>query len=445
MGGVKDSLIQSAEAGDAAHDIARDIAADAALDMRVETDRKLNGKESSGLAGAIDGLIKIAETGLSEEALGCVVLNPSSSPQSGIGIALEIALLDGLGVANYLPAVTGEIGSVDDEDADGSSARGLLVLVGPAAIVGEGLTLEESFVVGGRFVDNDESDLAVEIEIRAVGKRVVVPVVLGRVDAVSDKDNRSVEIGVGLAGLILGDNLSAVGEIDGPSGLSHHGRRELGWHEGEVGLVFNGVDGHKRNSLEVSAVVACGLDAGESKLRGDVFGGQLCTTLAGTAALKQVEREEADVSADLRWINGGSGGACSRGKAVDFRNSGGGLLSAGASRGQEESGQSDEKLQDEGLRARHGDSVSSLKGIQLCVQRRNGNGTTDFQGMGTTAYGASAVRGAAPERRCARMSTLRARPVSGRPAASASGTQRRVVEGTVSASTSPSRTVRIRT
>jgi hypothetical protein len=56
--------------------------------VSAEADWKLNGVERSGLAGAIDGLVKIAETSERKEALGNVVLDPSGGSESCVGIAL---------------------------------------------------------------------------------------------------------------------------------------------------------------------------------------------------------------------------------------------------------------------------------------------------------------------------------------------------------------------
>ena len=68
-------------------------------------------------------------------------------------------------------------------------AGGLLVLVGPAAVVGEGLAGEEVGIVGGRIVDDDEDDFAFDVDAG-----VVVPLVLGRGDAVADEDDGGVDV-----------------------------------------------------------------------------------------------------------------------------------------------------------------------------------------------------------------------------------------------------------
>ena len=130
-------------------------------------------------------------------------------------------------------------------------------------------------------------------------------------DAIANEDNRSVKIGGGLPGLILGNNLSAIGEWN---------RIAVGGNKGESRFVFDGVDSHERDGLKKSAVVARGLNAREGELRGNVLGGQLCAALARTTALKQIKREETDVSADLLRINSGSGGTSAFGKAGDFGN-----------------------------------------------------------------------------------------------------------------------------
>ena len=71
---------------------------------------------------------------------------------------------------------------MDDECADSPATGGFLELVGPAAVVGEGRAGEEIGVVGGRVADDDEDDLAADVDVG-----VVVPLVLGRGDAMPTK------------------------------------------------------------------------------------------------------------------------------------------------------------------------------------------------------------------------------------------------------------------
>ena len=85
------------------------------------------------------------------------------------GIALQIALLDCLGVPDHLPAIAGQIAAMNDEHADGAAARGLFILIGPAAVVGERLALEKLLVVRGRLVHDDQRDFAFQVNLLAVG------------------------------------------------------------------------------------------------------------------------------------------------------------------------------------------------------------------------------------------------------------------------------------
>ncbi len=98
---------------------------------------------------------------------------------------------------DYVPAVACQVGAVDDEGADGSFARGLFELVGPAAVVGESLAGEEVGIVGGWVADDAEDDFALDVDVG-----VVVPVVLGCGGAVADEDDGRVEGGGGREGLV---------------------------------------------------------------------------------------------------------------------------------------------------------------------------------------------------------------------------------------------------
>ena len=75
--------------------------------------------------------------------------------------------------------------------ADGSHAGGLLELVGPAAVVGEGFAAEEAGVVGGWVADDEEDDFAFDVD-----SGVVVPMELGGGDAVADEDDGGVDVDV---------------------------------------------------------------------------------------------------------------------------------------------------------------------------------------------------------------------------------------------------------
>ena len=191
---------------------------------------------------------------------------------------------------------------MDDEHAHGSATRGFFILVGPAAVVGERLALEEALVVRGGLVDDDEGNFALHVDILAVGPGIVVPVVLWSVNAVSDEDNGGIEVGAGLPGLVLGDDLCAVCQIDGIS---------LFRNQREFGFVFDGMHGHQGNALKVGAIVSGWLDTGHGELGCNVFGGQFRAARAGAAAFQQVKREKTYMGAHLLGIDGCGG--CARG------------------------------------------------------------------------------------------------------------------------------------
>src|SRR6516225_5291583 len=95
------------------------------------------------------------------EELACYIkLNPACGSELRVLVIAQVSLLAGIRVLHHVPAVAGEVGAVDDECADGSLARGLLELVGPAAVVGQRLAAEELRIVGRRVADDAEDDLA---------------------------------------------------------------------------------------------------------------------------------------------------------------------------------------------------------------------------------------------------------------------------------------------
>src|ERR1035438_2891090 len=184
--------------------------------------------------------------------------------------------------------------AVDDEGADSSAAGGFLVFVSPAAVVGESLAGEEVGVVGGWVADDDEDDFAADIDVG-----VVIPLVLGRGDAVADEDDGGVDVDERSVARVVDDVVGAEGEGHGGAG---------GGREREDGGVA--VDGHAEEGylLEEGAVVTAGLEAGEGELGGDVFGGEIASADAGAAAFEKIVGEEADVGANFFGVDGGFGG-----------------------------------------------------------------------------------------------------------------------------------------
>ena len=192
---------------------------------------------------------------------------------------------------DYVPAVAGEVGAVDDEGADGSFAGGLLELVGPAAVVGEGFAGEEFGVVGGWVADDAEDDFAFDVDVG-----VVVPVVLGCGGAVADEDDGGVEGGGGGEGLVGDYEVVAEFQEDGLAG---------GGDEGEGGGVGDDFHADEVDLLEVGAVVAGGGEAVEGELRGDILGGELAAAQSGVAAFEEVVGDELVLGADVGGADGG--------------------------------------------------------------------------------------------------------------------------------------------
>ncbi len=280
------------------------------------------------LAGLRDCLVQIAEAGHGEELLRHVVLNPRGGAQGCVGIALQVALLDGLRVAHHFPSVAGEIGAMNDENADGAAARRLFIFVGPAAVVGERSAFEEPFVVGWRLIHDDQRDFAVQVDLFAIGALEVIPVIFGSANAVTDEYDRRVEVRGVLAGLVFGDDVGAIGEIGGLTACGF---------ERELCFVFESVDGEERNFLEEGATFACGLHACESELRGNVFSGEFGAARTGATAFEQIEGEEADMRADPLGVNALRDGRRGGRQASDLRACAlGRLLSARAERSGEQ-------------------------------------------------------------------------------------------------------------
>ena len=224
--------------------------------------------------------------------------DPTGGGEAGVGVAAQVAVLAGPGVLDDGPGIAGEVGAVDDEGGDGTVAAGFLKLVGPAAVVGEGFAFEELFVGGGRLVDDDEDDLALDVDAA-----VVVPAVFGCDDAVADEDDGGVDGGRGRGGLVVGDEVGAEGEVGGRRGF-----RAGAGDEAEVGICGDGLDADEGHSLQKRTVVAGGYEAIGAEGVCDEVGGEDAAGLAGASAFKLVAGKGFDGGAKALGVNGGGFG-----------------------------------------------------------------------------------------------------------------------------------------
>ncbi len=275
--------------------------ADYAFDVGVEADGEFDGFEAA-FAGGFDLGVGV-EVGGFEDLFGYVELDPAGGFELRVFVVAEVGFFAGVGVFDDVPAVAGEVGAVDDECADGAHAGGLFELVGPAAVVGEGVAAEEGGVGGGWVADDAEDDFAFDVDVG-----VVVPVELGRGDAVADEDDGSVDVDGGGEGAVGDGVVVAVLEVEGVEHDADLAVGTLGRDDGHGGLVGDGVHADHVDLLEIGAVVAAGFEAVEGELGGDVLGGDFAAAEAGAAAFEEIVGEELDVGADLFGVDGGLGG-----------------------------------------------------------------------------------------------------------------------------------------
>src|SRR5690606_25666168 len=184
-----------------------------------------------------------------------------------VAVGRQVVLRAGPGIAHHVPAVGRTRGVVDDQRRGRALARGLLELVGPAAVVGHPLAFEQALVVGVEAGVVDQHDHGLALDVYA---GVVVPVLLGGIHAVADEHQRAVlDAGVWLAGAGADHHVVAERErarVAGDGELDRGGR------------VGRGLD--HRHVLEPLAVVAR-LQADALHLRTDVLDRLLAARGAG--------------------------------------------------------------------------------------------------------------------------------------------------------------------
>ena len=137
--------------------------------------------------------------------------------------------------------------------------------------------------------------------------------ILRRIDAVAHEDDGSVYVDGRRTGLVLGQVVFAVLQVDG---------RATGRNQGKAGLIDLCVHGHERDLLKIGSILARGPGAGQSELGGDVFCRQLAPSRTWAASLQQIAGQKADVSTDLLRIDACSSLARSGWDAGDCRHLG---------------------------------------------------------------------------------------------------------------------------
>ena len=118
---------------------------------------------------------------------------------------------------------------------------------------------------------------------------VVVPLPLGRANAVADEDDFTCRRDVGLGAFRPGNELIAIGET-----VTEHERR-LRRHA------------HERDRLEVRSIRARGLESQCLELRGDVFRRQAATARRRGTTLEQVARQETQMRIHGGRVDGDGG------------------------------------------------------------------------------------------------------------------------------------------
>ena len=209
---------------------------------------------------------------------------------------------------------------MDDQHSGGAAARGFLILVGPAAVIGHRLAAEVAFAafeVG--VVDEDDDQLAAHVDVLEV-----VPVSLGRGHSVAGEDQRDVgEVDRALAvERSLERDLVTLGELE---------RLAVAQVERELRVADN-LGFEQRHVLEPAALaaddVAAGLEADRLHLVGDIIDRLGLGPGRRPAALERVGRDElVDIGQPLGANAAGGRGSerdcdqrdCARGEKAEFR------------------------------------------------------------------------------------------------------------------------------
>ena len=181
-------------------------------------------------------------------------------------------------VAHHLPAIGGRLGLVHDDDGRSALAGGFLILVGPAAVIGHRLALEEFWI--GRLVlvagIVDQHDHGLSLHVQA---GIVVPAIFRRHHAIAhEHDLRAGDVGLGLV-----EPRREIGDV----GAQLQRQCALGGLERRIGGLLVQGDGNGRHLLEIAAMVG-GLDADALEFVRDPLCCDLAVLGAGATAFKSV-------------------------------------------------------------------------------------------------------------------------------------------------------------
>gem|GEM_PF-5181714 len=228
------------------------------------------------------------QPGAFEQVHRQVALDPAFQRRMrGLGIVADhVEHAVGVGTGDRGPAVGGRRGLVHDQHAGRALPRALLVLVGPAPVVGHALAVERALAgLEVRVVDQHHRDLALQVHALEV-----VPAAFRRLDPVADEHQRravdgdlaaAVERGAQRDLLALGQRLALAVALD----------RDL--------RAADDVGAAQRHRLRPQALavleVAARLQAGGLELRAEVGHGLVLARRGRGAALVGVGGQRLDV------------------------------------------------------------------------------------------------------------------------------------------------------
>ena len=183
---------------------------------------------------------------------------------------------------------------MDDDDSGGSLAGRFLVLVGPAAVVGHGVSVEQRLILCGEagvvYQDDDRAALHVDAFI-------VVPVVFRCDDAVSHEHHGRVRQARPLDHPFCpAHKFGAESQLGRRTAASNRERRVVG----DDGF-------HQRDVLEI-AVAVSGFEPDELEPVHDVRDGFLLSWGGGATALELIRRQRLDVLSESFFIDDSEGG-----------------------------------------------------------------------------------------------------------------------------------------
>ncbi len=239
---------------------------------------------------------RITKASRRKQLIRHIQLNPARRLQLRILVIPQIRLLTRIRVLHHLPAITCQVGSVNNQRAHRALPRRLFKLVRPPPVVRQRLAAKELRIIRRRIAHDAEDHLALHIHTR-----IVIPSELRRRHPIPDEHNRRIHIHARRQRPIAHCVVIAIRQVDRMQ-LDPNTRSMLR-QKRHRRLLRNCLHPHKVHLLQIGPVIPARLQPIQCKLRRNILRRQLAAPQPRPASLQQIVRQKPHMRPNLLPIN----------------------------------------------------------------------------------------------------------------------------------------------